>query len=172
MKPRIEPTNKEYLVPEDEFIVSKTDAKGRITYGNGTLLAATGYSEEELIGVQHNIVRHPDMPRAMFHLLWERIKNGKEYNGFVKNLRKDGGFYWVFTNVTPSVDAHGNLLGYYSVRRAVRRDALATIEPLYRDMVNAEQQAGARDAIEAGYRVLNTYLEEKGVDYDKFVFTV
>ncbi len=172
MKQRIEPSNKEWFLPEGEIIVSKTDIKGRITYGNETFISISGYQEEEIIGKQHNIVRHPDMPRGVFRLLWEAIQAGREFNGYVKNLRKDGGFYWVFANVTPSYDVNGRLVGHYSVRRKPKKEALNIVTRLYKEMLVAEQQSSSQKAIEASLNVLNSLLKEKRVSYDEFVFSL
>ena len=172
MKPKVQPTGVEIPLSDDDLIVSKTDTKGRIVYANKVLIDVTGYQEEELLGVQHNIIRHPDMPRGMFKLLWDYIRNGEEYNGFIMNLCKNGSFYWVYTNVTPSYDASGNLIGYYSARRKCKPEALQVIEPLYRDMLSAEKRAGAREAIDASMAVLNSLLADKGVSYDELVCTL
>jgi PAS domain S-box-containing protein len=171
MKNRIQPTQHEKNMPEDAFIVSKTDTKGRITYGNRIFMELSGYSEEELLNTQHNIIRHPDMPRSVFHLLWETVKGGQEFNGYVKNLSKDGSFYWVFANVTPSYAADGSLLGYYSVRRKPNREAVVFFEKVYKDMLLAEQQAGAKKAIETSTAILSDLLNSKGVSFDEFVLS-
>ncbi len=113
----ITPTSKEKLMCEDDFIVSKTDLKGRITYGNHIFIEFSGYTEQELLGAQHNIIRHPDMPRAVFNLLWDTIAQGKEIFAYVKNMAKDGSFYWVYVNVTADYDKQSNISGYFSVRR-------------------------------------------------------
>ncbi|MCF6283491.1 MAG: PAS domain-containing protein [Candidatus Polarisedimenticolaceae bacterium] len=169
MKLKIEPINKELFLADNEIIVSKTDAQGRLTYSNETFIAISGFQEQELLGQQHNIVRHPDMPRGVFNLLWERIKDGKEFNGYIKNIRKDGAFYWVFANVTPSYGCEGQLMGYYSVRRKPSQEALSLIKPLYEKMRVAEQQSGGKEAISASTAILNNMLTEKGVSYDEFV---
>ena len=172
MKRRIEPTNVERMMREDDFIVSKTTAKGIITYGNPIFIEFSGYSEAELLGTQHNIVRHPDMPRAAFKLAWDTIQAGKEFFGYVKNMARDGSFYWVFTHITPDFDANRNIVGYTSVRRCPRRDAIAKIEPVYRQMCEAEQRAGARDAIAAGTKVLLDVLGQTGMSYEELVFSL
>ncbi len=172
MKQTIQPNNKEWFLPDGDLIVSKTDAKGRITYASDTLVEISGFSESELISKQHNIVRHPDMPRGVFHLLWETLKAGNEFNGYVKNIRKDGGFYWVFANVTPSYGTRSELLGYYSVRRSPKKKILEIIRPLYQSMLAAEQRAGTKNAISASYTVLNQILEEKDASYDEFIFSL
>jgi len=168
----ITPTLKERVMRDDDFIVSKTDLKGRITYGNEIFIEFSGYTEQELLGSQHNIIRHPDMPRAAFKLAWDTIQAGHEFFGYVKNMSKDGGFYWVFTHITPDFGPRGEIVGYYSVRRCPRRDALAKIEPVYRQMLEAERAAGARDAIDAGTRVLVDLLAQSRMSYEQLVFAL
>ena len=99
------------------FLVSKTDTKGKILYCNDEFVAISGYSERELLGKPHSIVRHPDMPRTIFKYLWDTLAQGKEVNAYVKNMAKDGSYYWVFANVCPSSSANGQIVAYNSVRR-------------------------------------------------------
>jgi len=172
MKSGIAPTSVEKVMREDDFIVSKTDTKGRITYCNRIFIEFSGYSERELLGVQHNIVRHPDMPRTVFKLLWDTIAAGNECFACVKNMARDGSFYWVFANITPDRDPSGNIVGYYSVRRKPRESAIRTCTELYRAMLEAEQLAGSRDAIAAGNRILTGLLEQKGMSYDELVLAI
>ncbi len=172
MKLKIKPTNEERFLQDDEIIVSKTDTQGRLTYANETLIAVSGFHEDELLGQQHNIVRHPDMPRGVFKLLWDTLQAGEEFNGYVKNLRKDGAFYWVFANITPSYDSSGKLIGYYSVRRKPRKEALSIIKPLYEKMLAAEKEIGSKGAIATSIALLNDLLNEKGVSYDEFTCTL
>lgn len=169
MKRNITPSNNERVMREDDFIVSKTDLKGRITYGNRIFIEFSGYTEQELLGSQHNIIRHPDMPRAVFKLLWDKLARKEEVFAYVKNMSKDGGFYWVFANVTPSYDVNGNVIGYLSVRRKPNPDVIPLVADVYRAMLAEESRAGARDAISASEAVLNKILAEKGVGYDEFV---
>ncbi|MCG7947778.1 MAG: PAS domain S-box protein, partial [Candidatus Thiodiazotropha taylori] len=93
MKNGIQPTNREVLVSERDFIVSKTDTKGRIVYANRLFMKISGYREAELLGKQHNLLRHPDMPRGVFHLLWSKIMQGEECFAYIKNLCKNGDHY-------------------------------------------------------------------------------
>ena len=172
MKRSITPTSRERVMREGDFIVSKTDPKGIITYGNPIFIEFSGYTEEELIGTQHNIIRHPDMPRAAYKLLWDTIGGGNEFFAYVKNMSKDGGFYWVFTHVTPDFDSAGNIVGYTSVRRCPKRDAIAKIEPVYRQMLEAERAAGARDAIGASTGILLNLLKTTGLSYEALVFSL
>ena len=171
MSARPQPTQHEKVLGEDDFIVSKTDLKGVITYGNRIFIEISGYSERELLGAPHSILRHPDMPRAVFKLLWDPIQSKQEISAYVKNLAKDGSFYWVFANVTPSFDTHGNLIGYYSVRRKPRSEAIQAVDGLYRTMLEAERRAGDGQAgMKASTAIVHQLLEQKGVSYEEFVF--
>ena len=157
---------------DNDFIVSMTDLKGRITYGNRIFIEFSGYSEHELLGSQHNIVRHLDMPRAVFQLLWSKIQNREECFAYVKNMAKDGSFYWVFTNVTPIYDDTGNPNGYLSVRRKPKLSGVQTVTAVYAAMLEAEKQAGPANAIAASTKVLVDILNEKGLSYDELVLAI
>ncbi len=172
MKRAITPTTQERVMRENDFIVSKTNPKGIITYGNPIFIEFSGYSEEELLGSQHNIIRHPDMPRAAFKLAWDTIQSGKEFFAYVKNMSKDGGFYWVFTHIAPDFARDGSIVGYTSVRRCPKRSAIEKIEPVYRQMLQAEQAAGTRDAIAAGTAVLLDVLKQTGMAYEELAFAL
>ena len=173
MSQKTTPRNHELAMREEDFIVSKTDTVGRITYCNPVFIEFSGYTEQELLGQQHNIVRHPDMPRAVFALLWQTIKNGEEFLGYVKNMSKDGSFYWVFATITPSFKTNSReIIGYFSVRRKPDKTKLQIIEQLYRDMLAAERGAGRGLAIEAGGAVLQNILQTSGKDYREFVLSI
>lgn len=110
MKYKVEPNSREKVMRENDFIVSKTDLKGRITYGNRIFIEYSGYTEEELLGAPHNIIRHPDMPRGVFKFLWDTLAAEKECFAYVKNMAKDGSYYWVFANVTrPTMPKAGSM---------------------------------------------------------------
>ncbi|MEK7736289.1 MAG: PAS domain-containing protein [Pseudomonadota bacterium] len=166
------PTKQERLMREDDFIVSKTDTRGIITYGNPIFIEFSGYTEQELLGSQHNIIRHPDMPRSAFKLAWDTIQSGKEFFAYVKNMSRDGGFYWVFTHITPDFAPGGEIVGFYSVRRCPKRSAIEKIEPVYRQMLAAEQSVGAKQAIDAGTQVLVDLLKSTGLSYEELVFSL
>ena len=165
----IQANQQERVMRDDDFIVSKADLKGRITYSNKVFAEYSGFTESEFMGKQHNIVRHPDMPRCVFKLLWQHIESGQEIFAYVKNLCKDGSFYWVLANVTPSRDDQGRVVGYYSVRRKPNPKALSVIIPLYKQLLQTEQNAGSRDAIEASLTQMHNLLQEKGVSYERFI---
>lgn len=172
MKRAITPTSVERVMRENDFIVSMTDLKGRITYGNRIFIEFSGYSEKELLGTQHNIVRHPDMPRAVFQLLWDKIQKREECFAYVKNMAKDGSFYWVFTNVTPIYDEGGTPVGYLSVRRKPKRSGVETASAVYAAMLEAEKKAGPANAIAASTKLLVDILNEKGLSYDELVLAI
>jgi PAS domain S-box-containing protein len=129
---RIVPTGRESFLDLEEIIVSKTDLKGRITYANDVFLRVARMTEAEVIGAPHNIIRHPEMPRAVFQLLWERIESGHECFAYVLNMAKNGDHYWVFAHVTPSRDAKGTITGYHSNRRKPDPGQIAAVAPLYK----------------------------------------
>lgn len=120
----------ETLVPSDELIVSRTDLKGRITYANETFASISGYRVEELIGQPHNIVRHPDMPRSVFEELWATLHQGQMWKGYVKNRRKDGGYYWVYAEVS-GVYKEGVLVEYKSLRAPIEPEMKIKMQNLY-----------------------------------------
>jgi PAS domain S-box-containing protein len=163
------PTSHERVMREDDFIVSKTDLTGRITYGNEIFIEFSGYSEEELLGSQHNIIRHPDMPRAVFKLLWDYLGQDKEIFAFVKNMSKDGSFYWVFTQVSPMKDKNNQKVGYTSVRRMPNPKAIPIVTDVYRAMLEAERKAGPKDAIATSTAILVSVLQDKGVSYEELI---
>jgi aerotaxis receptor len=123
-------TTDEYVLPEGEVIVTRTDLKGRITYANDAFLRSCDFTREELLGKAHNIVRHPDMPPAAFADLWDTIKQGKPWSALVKNRRKHGGFYWVRANVSPIVE-NGKMVGFTSVRTKPAAEEVAAAAALY-----------------------------------------
>lgn len=165
---KVTPNGNEKKLSPNDFIISKTDTKGKITYCNRIFIELAGYSEEELLSKPHSIVRHPDMPKIIFKYLWDRVKAKKEIFAYVKNLCKDGGHYWVYANVTASTDHNGQVLGYYSVRRKPSDTALNEIEPLYQKLLQREKNGG----MDASEKYLKQILNEKGIGYDEFVVSL
>lgn len=153
---------------KDDFIVSKTDLKGRITYVNKIFMQMGEYSEAELLGKPHSLIRHPSMPKAVFKLLWDKMNKKEEIFAYVINKTKNGNEYWVYANVTPSLDERGSVVGYYSVRRQPNLMALEIIKPLYATMLEVEKRSG----VEASTKILTDILTEKGVSYDEFIISI
>ncbi|MGH1398715.1 MAG: PAS domain-containing protein [Alphaproteobacteria bacterium] len=160
---------------DNELIVSKTDLKGRILYGNRLFIDLAGYSEQELIGAPHSIIRHPDMPRCVFKLLWDTVEQDKkEIFAYVVNRSANGDHYWVFAHVTPSFDEAGQIIGYHSNRRTPDRRVLdETIIPLYKTLLEEEERfANRKDGMNSAYQMLLKILQDKGVGYDEFIFSL
>jgi len=153
---------------DNEFIVSKTDLGGRITYGNALFVQISGYAEKELLGAPHNILRHPEMPAIVFKLLWETIKSGEEIFAYVINKTKQNHYYWVFAHVTPSMDIDGKIIGYHSVRRKPTQNALNVIKPLYQALLRAENTGG----ITSSQQHLSSLLQQKGLSYEEFILSI
>jgi len=131
------PIDEEYFF-EGSAIISQTDLKGIITYANRAFSEVSGYSVEELIGKPHNILRHPDMPKVVFEKMWSTIQSGQAWNGLVKNLRKDGRYYWVDTEILPVRDNDGNITGYIAARKAASRKDIQENEETYKRMIETQ----------------------------------
>jgi PAS domain S-box-containing protein len=172
MKYKVQPSSLEKVMRESDFIVSKTDLKGRIIYGNRIFIEFSGFSESELLGAPHNLIRHPDMPRGVFKFLWDTLEQKKECFAYVKNMAKDGSFYWVFANVTPDFDSNGQVNGYLSVRRAPKRSAVDVLAGVYKMMLVEEERAGARDACDASLALLTKILADKGLSYEELILAL
>lgn len=138
-------TEAEVPFPEGRLIVSRTDLDGIITHANDAFVELSGWLREELIGRPHHILRHPDMPKAAFKGLWDTVAEGKKWHGYVKNLRKDGSYYWVYATAVPNI-RQGKIAGYTSVRRKPSRTRIDELIPVYRQWLALEQeQAQAKE---------------------------
>ncbi len=163
---RPEPINKEIKLNPKRYIVSKTDAKGIIEYGNDYFVEVSGYKESELIGKPHSIVRHPDMPRVVFKMMWDRINRAQNIMAVVKNMAKDGSYYWVVTEFEPKVDPITNeIISHTAFRKAAPQEAIDTMAPIYQKLLEIEKDGG----MEASEKYLRGFLEEKGKTYDEFI---
>lgn len=131
-------TDIEVDFPDGCLITSRTDITGMITHANDAFVQLSGWERDEIIGQNHEILRHPDMPKAAFADLWATVNRGEKWNGYVKNLRKDGSYYWVYATVIPNI-RNGQTIGYTSVRRKPSREKIAEIQKTYADMLAVEQ---------------------------------
>lgn len=167
-------TGVERFFERDEIIVSKTDLKGRLTYVNRVFMDIAGYVEEELLGKPHSIIRHPYMPRCIFKLLWDAIQSKNEIFAYVVNRCKNGDHYWVLAHVTPSLDENGKILGYHSNRRVPDHEIIKNvIVPLYKELLDIEQShKNAKQGMVAGSEAVQKLLDEKGMKYDEFIFSL
>ena len=167
------PSGVETYFDREEIIVSKTDTRGRITYANHVFLRVAGYTESEILGQPHSYIRHPDMPRCVFKLLWDTIQRGDEVFAYVVNMAKNGDHYWVLAHVTPTFDKSGQIIGYHSNRRCPDRSAIDVIRPLYATLLEAERGFSTKaDAIASSTKVLVDTLAKAGVSYEAFVFSL
>lgn len=159
-------TNEETHFEPNDLIVSRTDTRGTIVQCNNIFAKMSGWSEEELIGSNHNMIRHPDIPQIAYQLAWDNIRVKKEFFGYIKNLRKDGGFYWVFAYITADWDDDGQIIGYTSYRRFAPKLAVNTMIPIYKALLEAEKRGG----MELSKVMLDKHLENNGFScYDLFM---
>ncbi len=151
MRTNLPVTNQEFDYPSDEFLMSTTDPQGRMTHCNAAFVRVSGFAMEELMGQPHNIVRHPDMPREAFKDLWTTIGHGRAWSGVVKNLRKDGRYYWVRAYVTPIME-HGKPVGYMSVRVKPTDNEVRAASALYERLKATRQEGIVFKKLASGYR--------------------
>jgi PAS domain S-box-containing protein len=169
----VRPTGVEQMLGEEELIVSKTDLKGRISYANDVFIRMAKYPAHELIGAPHSIIRHPDMPRCVFKLLWDTIEARQEIFAYVVNLAADGSHYWVFAHVTPTFDGEGKVVGYHSNRRKPERAPLKKVKPIYKLLREEEaRHANAKEGLRAGFDMMIDFLKKQGLAYDEFVLSL
>ncbi len=167
-------TGVEVFFESDEIIVSKTDLKGKLTYINDVFMKISGFNEQELLGMPHNIIRHSEMPRCVFKLLWDYLKAGKEIFAYVNNRTKSGDHYWVLAHVTPSVNELGETTSYHSSRRRPKAETVKNIiAPLYQELLEIEQAASNRKVgLEQSSARLNKFISDQGVAYDELILSV
>jgi len=120
-------------------IVSRTDLEGVITFANRAFCTLSGYTKDELIGKPHSIIRHPDMPKAAFKEMWDTIQNNQKWHGFVKNLRKDGKYYWTETFIEPLFNENGDKIGYMAARKPVSDSDKEKMQKEYHSLLEKER---------------------------------
>ncbi len=162
------PLDREIKLDPSRVIMSKTDARGIIEYANDYFMEISGYEEYELMGQPHNVIRHPDMPKVIFKLLWERLHRGENIHALVKNLAKDGRYYWVLTSFETKYDDEGEIISHYARRKAAPAKAVFQIEKLYKTLLVIEK----KQSPEASKKYFLGLLEEKGIDYDTFILSI
>ncbi len=163
---KVTPIDEAIDLDSSKYIVSRTDTRGNITYGNEYFIEISGYAKAELIGSPHNIIRHPDMPKALFKMMWDRIKQGHNIMAVVKNLAKDGRYYWVITDFESKNDPKtGEILGYTAYRKVAPDKVIEKIEPIYQKLLEIEKTK----SVDAAEMYLQGYLDEIGKTYDEFV---
>jgi len=161
---KVVPTLIEREVRGVDIIISKSDKSGNITYGNQVFFNLSGYKWSELLGKPHSIIRHPDMPKIIFEILWKNIQKGDDLYTFVKNLSKDGSFYWVYAHVRVAKNPDGSFRNYISVRRRVSPNARKIIEKLYSKLRRAEDEKG----MQKSKKILENFLSKYDSSLDDF----
>ena len=166
MKRIIRPVPKDQEIKLNPYktILSKTDDKGIIEYANDYFTEISGYKEWELMGQPHNILRHPDMPKLIFKLLWHRLNKAQPIYAIVKNLAKDGSYYWVIADFKTQTDKNGNIK-HYARRKAITEETKEKVSELYHKILEIEKVAG----IEASEAYFKGLLEDAGISYDQFI---
>lgn len=166
-------TGVERTFSPDDLVVTKTDPNGKIVYANDIFINISGYPENELLGRPHSVIRHPDMPRAIFQLLWDRVRSGREIFAYVQNRCENGDHYWVLAHVTPNFDQSGGIVGYHSSRRVARREALDLLRPVYQRLRSLENAGADRKAgLVNSSEELRRFVRDKGFDgYDQFIMS-
>ncbi|OOV16206.1 PAS domain-containing protein [Flavobacterium sp. LM4] len=163
---RIAVIDKEVTWDKTQVIMSKTNAFGIIEYANEVFVDVSGYEDYELMGQPHNIIRHPDMPKVIFKVLWENLKQGKNFHAIVKNLAKSGRYYWVITDFEIARDENGVIVNYFGRRQSVPQEVISLhIEPLYKKLLQIEAASG----VEFSEKYLIGFLEEKKRSYVEYI---
>ena len=169
--PKVIPSGVERVFGVEDIIVSKTDTKGIISYANDVFLRVSAYDEASILGQPHSVIRHPEMPRCIFRLLWETIAAGEEIFAYVLNLAADGAHYWVFAHVTATFGPRGDIIGYHSNRRLPDRRPIDEVTPIYAALLAEERRhTQTPAAIESSTVMLRNLLAERNQTYDEFVW--
>ncbi len=159
------PVEEEIILDPEKTIMSKTNPKGIIEYANDYFMNICGYEEHELIGQPHNVIRHPDMPKVIFKWLWQRLRDKKNIHALVKNLAKDGRYYWVITDFEVKLNDMGEVNSLFARRKAPPRTTIAIVKDLYKKLLAIEKAQG----VEVSEKYLVGFLEEKGMTYDEYI---
>ena len=160
------PSDRELDWDKTKVILSKTDAKGAILYANEAFIDISGYDEYELIGQSHNVIRHPDMPKVIFKVLWDTIQKGENIHAIVKNMSKSGRYYWVITDFKTILNDSGEITSYFATRKSIPSEVITKfIGPLYSKLLHIEEASG----VTAAEEYLKGFLEERNKTYTEYV---
>jgi len=152
-----------------DLIVSKSDKDGNITYVNPIFIKISGYTQGELLEKPHSILRHPDMPKVIFRYLWENLQVGNDVVAYVKNLCKDGSYYWVLATVKTAKNPDGSFRNHMSTRRAITQNAKETISKLYTQLLQIEKSEGVESSQKLFERFLQTNSLESYKEFNTFM---
>jgi len=158
--------NKEIKIKANQILFTKTDLKGNIVFGNDTFEKITGFKSDQYIGKPHNIIRHQDMPRTIFKMMWDTIKKGEAFTGIIKNTTIDGDYYWVATDFTMDKDKNGNIIGYEAMRMNISNKAKKEMEELYRRVREIEKS----DGMEGAEDYINELLKIQEISFNDYMY--
>lgn len=162
---KITPLDKEVIWDKSKVIMSKTDKFGTIEYANDVFVDVSGYEDYELVGQPHNIIRHPDMPKVIFKVLWDNLKKGNNFHAIAKNMAKSGRYYWVITDFDISKNEDGEITHYFARRKSIPPGVVNQVEPLYKKLLQIETVSG----MNGSEKYLTGFLEEQGKDYVEYI---
>jgi PAS domain S-box-containing protein len=165
-------TGREITFKEQEVLTSKTDMRGMITYANEDFCRVAGFDYSDLHGAPHSLIRHPDMPRSVFNLMWNTIQDGREFFGYVVNRCKNGDHYWVLAHVVPDIDpASREVIGFHSTRRCPTSQGINAARALYSALRDAERRAPRDKQVEVGTAALMSALKTERMSYEEWIFS-
>lgn len=167
------PVNRARCIPADQFLVTHADLRGGITYANAYFCEAQACREKDLLGQPHNMLRHPDMPAAVFQLIWQRIRDGQEVFAYVKNMACTGEYYWTLSHLTPHYDAGLRIDGYQCFRRAASGRSISAAEKAYRELQLIEHNTRSKEqGLAASRQHLDGMMSRNGTSYDEWVLSL
>lgn len=170
---RATPVDEEIMFQNHEVIVSKTDLKGRITYANDVFCRVAEMKVEHVLNQPHNIIRHPDMPRSIFKLVWDTLQSGDEIFAYIKNMSATGKYYWVIAHVTPTLNLVGEITGFHSNRRKPDIEIVQQVSQLYSKLIDIEASfANRKQGLETSHKKLMEHISEHAETYDQFVWNL
>jgi len=162
---KIKPTGKTLKIKDGEIIISKTDMSGKITYANDTFIELSAFSKDELLGAPHNIIRHPDMPKALFYFMWDRINRGKNFKAVVKNITKNGDAYWVVTDFSIKKAPDGSVKYYTAFREGAPSYVVRDISLVYKEILKIEETQG----MEISIKHFEALMDKKNMNYEEWI---
>lgn len=158
-------TGKQLKIASEDKIVSKTDVSGKITYVNDTFIKLSAFSKEELLGSAHNIIRHPDMPKAVFYLMWDRLNRGKNFKAVIKNVTKKGDHYWVMTDFSIKIGTDGIIKHYTAFREGAPKYVVRDISSIYDEVLKVEKSQG----MEISIKYFEALMDKKNMNYEEWI---
>lgn len=160
--------DREVLIDPSKTLMTKTSAQGILEYANEYFMEVTGFTQKELIGKPHQVIRHPDMPQCIYHVINEHLSTGKNVNAVLKNITKDGKYYWVIVDLEANVDENGTLVSYYSRRKAIPKNFIPKIEKFYNNLKMIEQ----RQNVEFSLKYLEGLLEDQKLSFTELILNL